>query len=437
MSPSTATRPSGGLLRGEIVQCGAHRQRVGVVAVVDDGRRRAPSTTRSPRSAPKARRRGPAASPRRPARRPPRRACCVRLWRGGERQLELDPVVAGEHHGRARPPRTGRRRPARRSRPRARRAGRVEQRLAGRDDGDAAVPHPHAAAPPSPARRPRASPSARGGPGPMFVITPTSGSQIAVSSAICPKPRIASSSTSTSVPAGAASSSSGSPISVLKFARGWRPRAGAGRSARAIRSFVDVLPTEPVTRDHARAELPPPARGPARRSAASGSSAASTAPAAAGASARHSGVDEHAPRARRQRVGGERAAVRRARRAGRRTGRRARSRASRSPPATGRRAAAARRERRRRPRPRPARAFQSLTRARTAPQRLARDRDVVERLLAPAGELLPLLVALAGDHDARRPAPRQRDRARDRRAPVDVALDVPRARRARRRGSRR
>ena len=33
-----------------------------------------------------------------------------------------------------------------------------------------------------------------------------------------------------------------------------------------------------------------------------------------------------------------------------------------------------------------------------APQRLARDGDVVERHLAPAGELLALLVALAGDH---------------------------------------
>ncbi len=53
----------------------------------------------------------------------------------------------------------------------------------------------------------------------MLVITPTSGSQIAVSSAIWPNPRIASSSTSTSVPCGAASTSSGSPISVLKFSR--------------------------------------------------------------------------------------------------------------------------------------------------------------------------------------------------------------------------
>ena len=60
-------------------------------------------------------------------------------------------------------------------------------------------------------------------------------------------------------------------------------------------------------------------------------------------------------------------------------------------------------------------------------QRLARDRDVVERLLAPARELLALLVALAGDHDdvAR---PREPDRAGDRGAAVDLALDVAAAR---------
>ena len=49
----------------------------------------------------------------------------------------------------------------------------------------------------------------------MLVITPTSGSAIAASSRIWPKPRIAISSTSTSVPHGAARISSGSPISVL------------------------------------------------------------------------------------------------------------------------------------------------------------------------------------------------------------------------------
>ena len=55
-------------------------------------------------------------------------------------------------------------------------------------------------------------------------------------------------------------------------------------------------------------------------------------------------------------------------------------------------------------------------------QRLARDRTVVEGM-DDAGDLLPLLVALAGDEDdvARL---RHRDRAPDRRAPVRVDLDV-------------
>ena len=80
----------------------------------------------------------------------------------------------------------------------------------------------------------------------MLVMTPTSGSQIAVSSAIWPNPRIASSSTSTSVPAGAESTSSGSPISVLKFSRD-AATVRCGAIIAVIRSLVDVLPTEPVT----------------------------------------------------------------------------------------------------------------------------------------------------------------------------------------------
>ena len=36
MSPSTATRRRAGCGRGEVVERGAHRHRVGVVAVVDD-----------------------------------------------------------------------------------------------------------------------------------------------------------------------------------------------------------------------------------------------------------------------------------------------------------------------------------------------------------------------------------------------------------------
>ena len=50
--------------------------------------------------------------------------------------------------------------------------------------------------------------------------------------------------------------------------------------------------------------------------------------------------------------------------------------------------------------------------------------DVVERHLAPARELLALLVALAGDHDhvARRGAARSRARSPSRRS--TIALDV-------------
>ena len=53
--------------------------------------------------------------------------------------------------------------------------------------------------------------------GPTLVITATSGSAIAHSSAICPGPRIPISSTSTSVSSGAERAASGRPISVLKF----------------------------------------------------------------------------------------------------------------------------------------------------------------------------------------------------------------------------
>ena len=94
------------------------------------------------------------------------------------------------------------------------------------------------------------------------MITPTSGSQIAASSAIWPAPRIASSSTSTSVPNGAARISSGSPISVLKFARD-AATLRCGAIIAAIRSLVEVLPTEPVTAITKRGEVLPP--GPRQR----------------------------------------------------------------------------------------------------------------------------------------------------------------------------
>ena len=80
----------------------------------------------------------------------------------------------------------------------------------------------------------------------MLTITATSGSAISASSAIWPAPRMPISSTRTSVPAGALRISSGIPISVLKFAREATVRLWGARTARS-RSFVDVLPVEPVT----------------------------------------------------------------------------------------------------------------------------------------------------------------------------------------------
>ena len=270
--------------------------------------------------------------------------------------------------------------------------------------------------------------------GPTFVITPTSGSQIAVSSAIWPKPRIASSSTITSVPGGAASSSSGSPISVLKFAR-LAATVRWGAISAAIRSFVEVFPTEPVTaitcaarsRRQARASAP---------SEATGCSAASTAPAsvARGRVARPAGRGDHAPGAGAQGVGGEAPAVDAlAREREEQVARLDRARVdhdARRPLAGAVDAAQQLRARRAGdplvgpvPHARP-----SPAAARHRPQRRARDLDVVERLLAPAGELLPLLVALARDHDdiARLGQP---DRLRDRLAAVRLAFHVKRIRR--------
>ncbi len=141
--------------------------------------------------------------------------------------------------------------------------------------------------------------------GPTLVITPTSGSAIRASSSICPNPRMPISSTSTSVPSGAASTASGSPISVLKLA-GLAATRRCGAISAAISCLVEVLPTEPVT--------PITAASSARRqavasvcSASSGSSATSTAPPESPSACCR--IDEHAPRARRQRVGGEPAAV--------------------------------------------------------------------------------------------------------------------------------
>ena len=114
--------------------------------------------------------------------------------------------------------------------------------------------------------------------GPTLTTTPTSGSAIRASSAICPEPRIAISSTRTWVPVGADRISSGSPISVVKLAREATVRRCGVRTAFS-RSLVDVLPVDPVT-PIIRAlswRLQAVAR---RWSARSGSSAARTTPGA-------------------------------------------------------------------------------------------------------------------------------------------------------------
>ena len=68
---------SGGLLHGEVVEGGAHGERVGVVAVVDDGRAAAERDALAPQRARSARPRARPGAPRPPARRPPRPACCA------------------------------------------------------------------------------------------------------------------------------------------------------------------------------------------------------------------------------------------------------------------------------------------------------------------------------------------------------------------------
>ena len=77
------------------------------------------------------------------------------------------------------------------------------------------------------------------------MITPISGRAIAASSAIWPKPRIASSRMHTSVSGSRRHNVSGTPISLLKLASAAIVRATGAQSA-ARMSLVEVLPIEPV-----------------------------------------------------------------------------------------------------------------------------------------------------------------------------------------------
>src|SRR3954454_17588914 len=250
--------------------------------------------------------------------------------------------------------------------------------------------------------------------GPMLTMTPTSGSAISASSAIWPSPRIAISSTRTSVPGGAPRIVSGRAISVFRFWAVATTRRCVA-SIPASRSFVEVLPVEPVmpTTCACRWRRQAVARRPSARS---GSSAARSAPGCAHrAASACSGPTRtpHAPLA--SACGANRppstfSPVRPTKRSPWPTPRE--SMTTRCGPAacgaglTSRAPAAW--------------ATRSGDQSRT--ERLAGDGDVVEGDLAPAGELLALLVALARD-DEHVTGPGHVDRLLDRRAAVDLHLD--------------
>ena len=164
---------------GEIVESGTHRQRVGVVAVVDDDapRRVARRAGRAAARAP--RRRGRAASRRRPRRRSrhrgARRVHAAVCGAGGGSMRRASPGSALQRD----PPPA-----AEADRPDAGRWASSSGSSGGHDRG--AAGHGPRAARPSPRRSSRCDPSSSRCTGPMFVITPTSGSQIAASSAIWP-----------------------------------------------------------------------------------------------------------------------------------------------------------------------------------------------------------------------------------------------------------
>ena len=239
------------------------------------------------------------------------------------------------------------------------------------------------------------------------MITPTSGSAIAASSAIWPGAAHAISSTSTSVPAGAPRTVSGSPISVLRFSR-----LATVRRLLAQHRREDVLRRGLAGRagdaDDLGAQLAPPRGGEALQRGervVGGDDGAGLAQRAASACSGATSTP-HAPPA--SACGREAPAVDVLADAARRTGRRARPRASRSPRARARAVARA-------PAPRAARRRPAATllrrpaRARSASRATATSSN---GHLAAVRELLALLVALAGDHHhvaGRRPA---RPRAR-------------------------
>ena len=461
MSPSTATRRPARRL-GEVVERGAHRHRVGVVAVVDQRPPRRAARTRSPRSAEKRR----PASPRGvDAERPRGRhrgeqvAQVVRL-REGRLAASIRSAVARSSITTAVRRGARDREPRHRSPPSPKVIACAGRRADAASSSGSPAGTTDACAP---ARRPAISsalaaaiassePSSSRCTGPTLTITPTSGSAIAVSSAIWPAPRIAISSTSASVSRGRREHRQRQAdlgVEVL----GARDRAQLPCASSAARmSLVEVLPVEPViatTFAPAGAELAPPGarerlqaraagRGARARcaragcagaaaSACSGATSTPHAPAASACARMLAAVGALAAQADEQLARRARAresivarrgpgAVRRA--AGSSSGGAAPRDAPRAPVGCTRRLH-----------------VRSRVGARAAPSR--GDRDVVEGHLAPVRELLALLVALAGDHDARRPPRAARSPRRSPRAGRRSSARPAHRRRARVRARRR
>ena len=191
MSPSTATRRAGGRL-GQVVDRRAHGHRVGVVAVVDHddpaGQRAAlpaqrreahleraraacsPSARAAATAASRLRRLCACANDGRSSIRSPRSSITHAAVLVALAQRHLAAVAEGD-----------------RARSSARRCGASSGSRAGTTTLAPRRAGPRSARPSRP-RSPRASRAARGAPAPTLTITPTSGSAIAVSSAIWPAP---------------------------------------------------------------------------------------------------------------------------------------------------------------------------------------------------------------------------------------------------------
>ena len=166
---------------GQLVESGPHRHRIGVVAVVDDGdavREVDPFAAQRPRSGTSTRPVRPHAHGQRRGHGRQRVEPVVGLGVG---QLELDPLPAASIATRSpSASASARRRLPRTLRPRGRRADAAPaaaRRPGRRRPARAAC---RGSAPPWPRRPPPACPAARGGPGPMLTMTPTSGSAISV-----------------------------------------------------------------------------------------------------------------------------------------------------------------------------------------------------------------------------------------------------------------